>query len=135
LFLSVGANQEHDPKVKSKVGTVGYRREHANFRLIWKAAHLVEASGEGLLVVPVNFAIVLLRPAGLLLRRTGVDSCRLAQVRIRTEPGNEISSQAGYCVKDLLLRVEAVSDPVRSPTQYDTPRPASWSYRSIICSR
>ena len=80
MLFSVGTNQKHDPKVTSKVEAARYRREHTNLRLIWKAAHLVEAPGEGFLVVPVNFAIVLLRPAGLLLWRTGVDSCRLAQV-------------------------------------------------------
>lgn len=33
--------------------------------------NLVEPTGEGLLVVPVNFAVVLLGPAGPVLRRTG----------------------------------------------------------------
>ena len=46
----------------------------------------------------------------------------MSQVRVRTEPGNEISSEVGHCVEDLLLRVEllrvellrveAASDPV-----------------------
>ena len=46
-----------------------------------------------------------------------VGSCRLevAQVRVRTEPGDKVASQTGYRVEDLLLRVEAVAYPVGDP--------------------
>jgi hypothetical protein len=36
----------------------------------------------------------------------------LAQIGVRAEPGNEISSLADYGVEDLLFYVEAASDPV-----------------------
>jgi len=99
----------HDTEATPEVGTVGYYREHPNLRLIWKTADLVETPGELLAVIPVNFAIVLLRPTGPVLRRSGI---QVTQVRVRTEPGNEISSEAGDRAEDLLLCVEAVSDPV-----------------------
>ena len=112
MLLSTWTDQEHGTKIVPKVGTVCHRREHANLRLIRKTTDLVEPPGEGLSVIPVNFAVVLLWPAGPVLRGTGVDSCRLAQVCVRVKPGDEISAQTSCGVEDLLLRVEAASDPV-----------------------
>ncbi len=71
-LLLTWTDQKYDSEVTPKVGAARYCCEHPNLRLIWKTADLVEAQGELFAVIPVNFTIVLLRPAGPVLRRSGM---------------------------------------------------------------
>ena len=113
LFVSIwtlpGADQKDDPEIAPEVRAVGYRGEDPNLWLIWKTPDFVESAPEFVEVVPVNFAVVLFGPARAFALRTGV---QVAQIRIRAEPRDEVSSEICYGVKDLLLRVEAVPHPV-----------------------
>jgi len=123
LFLPVWANQEHDSKVAPEVGTVSDRRQDSRSGLIRKTADLIELLDKLLVVAPVDFAVVLFRPAGSVLQRSGV---QVPQICVRAETGDKIASEVGQGVEDLLLRTEAVSDPVGHPQIGD------WSYKSTM---